>query len=124
LNDQLVYHNEELAEEKIKLKRELRERQYELERSRTERERLQEKLRSLGQQEKEIEEKNEVDAASYSPPQGEEEQTWDMSKVVIKALAVAAVVILMAVVKKKGVVQVAAGAATGAWAWFRTRMRV
>mmetsp|Transcript_33406 Transcript_33406/g.62105 ORF Transcript_33406/g.62105 Transcript_33406/m.62105 type:complete len:274 (-) Transcript_33406:498-1319(-) len=126
LNDQLIYHNDKLAEEKIKLKRELYAQKYELERANRERERLKEKLRELGDEEKaaEAESEDQRNEARHQPPPLPEEETWDMSQVVVKALAVAAVVILMAIVKKKGVVNVAAGAAVGAWGWFRTKMKI
>jgi len=54
----------------------------------------------------------------------DDSSNWDMSQIVVKALAVAAVVILMAVVKRKGAVTVAATSAVGAWSWMRARMKV
>lgn len=122
LNEQLVYHNDKLCEEKIKLKRTLSSKQIELERAKRKRRLLELKLRTLGGDAKFLVQDENVQAPQ---PQDEpKDEDWSLSQIVVKALAVAAVVILMAVVKKKGVVTVAATTATGAWGWMRRRMHM
>jgi len=132
LNDQLIYHNDRLAEDKMRLKRDLTIREMRLRKAERDRQLLKEKLRSMGADEKEIlnDNENDVQSGQVSPQGSEgshnflEQEGWTMSEIVVKALAVAAVVILMAVVKKKGAVTVAATAAVGAWSWMRTKMKV
>lgn len=130
LNDQLIYHNDRLCEEKIKLKRQLSAADLQLHKERTERRILENKIRTICKNDQEAKqvlendsESSDVEANQQRNEDKEPSSAWDISSIVVKALAVAAVVILMAIVKKKGVVTVAATSAAGAWSWMRSHMK-
>mmetsp|Transcript_2326 Transcript_2326/g.3338 ORF Transcript_2326/g.3338 Transcript_2326/m.3338 type:complete len:272 (-) Transcript_2326:355-1170(-) len=121
LNDQLVYHNERLCEEKSKMTREYA---MKLRQAQRERDILDKRLREMGEDSKGLLEKESKEDVPEEDADNKKEDGWSMTDIVVKALAVAAVVILMAVVKKKGVVTVAATSAIGAWGWMRAKMKV
>ncbi len=135
LNEQLIYHNEKLCDEKIQLKQSLAAAQRRLDNERQARQRLEKQLRSLALESVEVkldagpQADAAADVAADDVKEGADEDPdkageggWDMSEIVVKALAVAAVVILMAVVRKRGVIRVAATSAAAGWAWMRAKM--
>ncbi|GAB5372012.1 hypothetical protein AAMO2058_001629300 [Amorphochlora amoebiformis] len=136
LNDQLIYHSDRLSEDKLKLKRQLKAREARLQKVEKERNALEEKLNKLGIESKEhgalvAPPPKPADPANRGrdrehereeeEPREEPQPEWHFGDILTKALAVAAIVILMAVVRKKGPVTVLAAAAASAWAGYRQR---
>eukprot|EP00954_Amorphochlora_amoebiformis_P000127 11177-Amorphochlora_amoeboformis.AAC.1 len=116
LNDQLIYHSDRLSEDKLKLKRQLKAREARLQKVEKERNALEEKLNKLGIESKEhgalvAPPPKPADPANRGrdrehereeeEPREEPQPEWHFGDILTKALAVAAIVILMAVVRKK-----------------------